>query len=283
MSWQPGFVRKALIALADRSRHWTYVSSVSVYASGGSGGPNATPLTEDARLLSPAIGPSASHEQYGSAKVACESTSAAVGDRLLIARPGLIGGPGDHTDRTGYWVARAARRPTAPMLVPDVPDLPTQVIDVRDVARWLVASAQAGLGGPRNAVGPVIPFDTWVASRRVGGHVGRVVRVAESRLSALGVQQWAGPDSLPLWVAEPGWEGFPPAAAGPRRPRGCGTGPGSRPPGRRAGLGARAGPGPAAASGAERGSRARAASGTRCVLNPQRRQHMLTTIGVSIC
>lgn len=203
VSWQPGFVREALIALADRSRHWIYISSVSVYASGGSGGPNATPLTEDAPLLSPAIGSSANREQYGSAKVACESTSRElVGDRLLIARLGLIGGPGDHTDRTGYWVARAARRPTAPMLVPDVPDLPTQVIDVRDLARWLVVAAQAGLTGPRNAVGPVIPFDTWVAlSRQVGGHVGRVVRMAESRLSALGVRQWAGPDSLPLWVA----------------------------------------------------------------------------------
>lgn len=145
-------------------------------------------------LLSPAVGSCASREQYGSAKVACESTSRdLVGDRLLTVRPGLIGGPGDHTDRTGYWVARAARRPTAPMLVPDEPDLPTQVIDVRDLARWLVVAAQAGLTGPRNAVGPVIPFDTWVAlSRRVGGHVGRVVRVAESRLSALGVQQWAG-------------------------------------------------------------------------------------------
>ena len=95
------------------------------------------------------------------------------------------------------------------MLVPDSADLSTQVVDVRDLASWLVDSAVARLTGTYDAVGPAVPFGEWIEqSRAVAGHTGPVVWADPVWLREQGVAEWMGPESLPLWIADPESEGF---------------------------------------------------------------------------
>jgi nucleoside-diphosphate-sugar epimerase len=155
----------------------------------------------------------ASMDTYGQAKVACEQhvLSGFGPDRSLIARAGLIGGPGDTFDRTGYWPVRF-RRPAAgdgSVLVPDVPGLAAQVIDVRDLAGWLVDTGEQRLSGVFNVVGETIPLPAHLAlAREVVGHTGPVVAAGPDWLIAHGVQPWMGERSLPLWLPMPEYAGF---------------------------------------------------------------------------
>ncbi len=190
IAYAPELVGPALEALADRAAHWTLVSTVSVYARNDEPGAD-----ESAALVEPA-----DLSQYPDAKVAAErETSARLGDRLLIARPGLVVGPGDPTDRFGYWAARFSR--PGPVLIPTTAGRFVQVIDVADLARWIAQASVDVIVGTANAVGePVAMADFFRLAAETAGSDGAVVELDDDALLAQDVNYWAGPRSLPLWL-----------------------------------------------------------------------------------
>ncbi|RFA12828.1 hypothetical protein B7R22_14865 [Subtercola boreus] len=205
---QPGHVRRAARDFASVAERYIFVSTGNVYASQDQIGAD-----EGAPLHQPLLADTFSApEEYGAAKVACEmAVLAAFGpDRSVIARAGLIGGPGDHTQRTTYWpwrFAHPAREES--VLTPDAPDLPVSVVDVRDLAQWLVLCIDRGVSGTYNAMGPAVPFPEHLAAAR---HAARssasAVRVPEQWLQDHSVAEWGGPRSMPLWLADRSWYGF---------------------------------------------------------------------------
>lgn len=203
VSWQPELVRSALTALADRADHWTYVSSGSVYSDDSTSGADESAETLDAWSGSGLV----TIEEYGPAKVSCEAacTAAIPADRLLIARAGLIAGYGDRSDRFGYWPGRFASESARDgvVLMPSMQS-PVQVIDVEDLAAWLISAREAGTVGIFDAVGEALTFADLVSECATASNKELTCAVAEPEwLLEQGVAPWAGPDSLPLWLPMP--------------------------------------------------------------------------------
>lgn len=207
---QPGHVRRAARDLADAAARYVFVSSGNVYASQAEIGAD-----EDAALLVALEADSYTDAEssYGPGKVAGEiAVRERFGDdRYAIARAGLIGGPGDPTGRTTYWPRRFARpsNERGDVLAPAAPDLPTAIVDVRDLADWLLSLARGTAPGVFNAVGDAIALPRHLAlAREVASSRGSLVEAESDWLLAHGVAEWVGPRSLPLWLADREWQGM---------------------------------------------------------------------------
>jgi 2'-hydroxyisoflavone reductase len=214
VSRHPGQVRRAVAALKQRVEHWTFVSTVTVYADNRTPGQRA-----DAALLRAPTAPEIEHstaETYGAAKVACEQ---AIGENAFICRPGLIVGPEDPTGRFTYWPTRLDRG--GEVLVPGTPDDAVQLIDVRDLAQWIVHAAQSRLTGYFDAVGPTFTRGQLLAECAAAvGSSCTFTWVDRAFLESHDIRRWSGPRSLPLWLPLPDFAGFNTRDVSPARDAG---------------------------------------------------------------
>lgn len=196
----PRLVRASAEALAGSVEHYTFISSLSVYADTSQPG-----LDESARV-GQLVDADKSVEQitgetYGPLKALCEQAAEnALPGRLLTVRAGLIVGPHDPTDRFTYWPVRVARG--GEVLAPGDPESPVQFVDVRDLADWIVKMAEVRQAGVFNATGPdyVLPMRQLLETcQRVSGVPSNLIWVNDKFITDQGVQPWM---EMPLWIPE---------------------------------------------------------------------------------
>ena len=170
-----------------RTNQWVYVSSASVYADiSDPHRDETTPLVSPEGADTPG--------NFPAAKVACEQQFPP--ETTCIIRPGLIGGAGDPTGRSGYYPWRFAH-PTGPeVLVPNL-HMPVSMINVADLAAWIVHCMEHQVVGVFNASGPAHTLKDVCRLSPIP-----VREVPTEVLLAAGINQWLGPTSLPLWLAD---------------------------------------------------------------------------------
>ena len=192
----PRVVGASAAFLADAIEHYTFISSMSVYAE-----PLLPNAGEDAPVgvLADESVEEITGESYGPLKALCErAASEAMGGRVLLVRSGLIVGPHDGSDRFTYWPVRVARG--GEVLAPGTPDYGVQFIDVRDLAEWTLRATAGRLTGPYNVTGPArpLPFGHLLATvRDLTGGDATFTWVDDDFLVAHEVSPYT---ELPLWV-----------------------------------------------------------------------------------
>jgi 2'-hydroxyisoflavone reductase len=195
-AYRPGQLRALAAALpAERAGRYLFVSSTAVYDV-----PAAPGFTEDSplRTLADPSDETVDATTYGPLKAVCESTARELyGPGTLVVRPTYVIGPHDHTDRFTFWVKRIARG--GEVLAPGRPEDPIQLIDARDMARWMIAMLEGGHAGTFHAVSPPPPFGFGDMLEAIAAEVApegtTLTWVGEEFLEAEGVDDTA----LPLW------------------------------------------------------------------------------------
>lgn len=193
----PKWVRDAGKALKGRTKHYMFVSTISVFSD------NSKPLDEDGPLNAPSdIDAPFDAKAYGSNKVRSEMEAKnQFGANLTIVRPGLIVGAGDLTDRFSYWPVRIEKG--GEILAP-MPGDPVQYVDAKDLGEWMIRLAENRTLGTFNATGPSTPTNIGemvYGIKSVTTSNATFVWVPHEFLTAHQVRGWS---ELPVWVPPAG-------------------------------------------------------------------------------
>ena len=165
----PSWVAQSAELLASSVGAYLFTSSTGVFYPYLERG-----IDESRPVRYQAENPKDASEAFGVAKAQCEhQVFKAFGDRGIVVRPTYIVGPGDTTDRFPYWPVRLSKG--GEVLAPGHADDPMQIIDVRDLAEFMVRLLETGQRGVYNVAGPREPLTARrfydVAAKAIGANV----------------------------------------------------------------------------------------------------------------
>ncbi len=200
----PADVSASAAVLAGHTRHYTYVSSLRVYRDWPARAVDEDSPTHDAP-------PDAAGElEYARAKAGSErAVERSFPGRCLLVRAGIIVGPYESPPRLPWWLARISRG--GQFIAPGPPDRPVRLVDVRDLATWIVDNTRRQIPGAVNVPGPAgetlgaLIGACREAAAPKDGRPAEVLWVTDDVLRDAGVQPWW---QLPMWAPdEPAWAG----------------------------------------------------------------------------
>jgi 2'-hydroxyisoflavone reductase len=192
----PRAVQRSAEWFADTVDHYTFISTVSVYAD-----QSLSHIDESApvSILEDETIEEVTGETYGPLKALCEqAVMKAMPGRALIVRPGLIVGPYDVSDRFTYWVLRVSEG--GEVLAPGPPIMPLEFIDVRDLAEWILRMVEIRQTGIYNAIGPgqSLTMEQFLNTcKLVSGSDARFTWVGGPFLIQNDVLPWS---EMPMWL-----------------------------------------------------------------------------------
>ncbi|MGH7604240.1 MAG: NAD-dependent epimerase/dehydratase family protein [Gemmatimonadaceae bacterium] len=197
----PSLVESAARLLAPRTEHYLFVSSIAAYDFNDYARPGLT----ESGLLAEWKGSSAS---YRRSKAESERRlNSIVGPRLTIVRPGPIKGDRDTTPDLYTWLVRAQ---SGKHIAPGSGDDHVQMVDVKDVARFLISAIDRSIYGTYNLTGRALTFRQFIDQvRAVEPGQGAFEWVPTEFLHQHGLD----PDPsyigrFPLWHPQPDQIGF---------------------------------------------------------------------------
>jgi 2'-hydroxyisoflavone reductase len=144
----PEYVRLSTTLLKDATGTYLFTSSTGVhYPYRTRGLSEADPVDYDL------ADPKDLSAKFGTDKARCERhVMETFGGRGMVVRPTYIVGPGDTTDRFPYWPQRLMKG--GDVLAPGKREDPAQIIDVRDLAEFMLGLVEQKRSGIYNVAGP---------------------------------------------------------------------------------------------------------------------------------